>query len=383
MKQLSIFAGIFLLHQLILTFLYVELFPIHFSPKSLFFPDLIGRNMFIPYQLLLLFETGNLILLWLIGRRIFGKYPFLLPLIYTVSPWSSYLLVGESLYILLLFLLLVGFWGLLLIKTRRILATILMSVAILGLGYSSLSLLILLPFIFLLPIFKVITFKDVKFAFAIIIILIFPLLFLIQKNTIGFTNILNNEVKVFSDPGILNMINNYQGAAQKIGLGNLAKISENKYLFTIENILIKYTKQLVPSTYFTSQEKLLNFSFTPPIFIGFLIPFLFGLYSLLHSPFLRKAIFLSSILVVPSVLSGQKVDLNRLIIFAPVVMIVISFGIIELIKTKKKIHYPFLVLTLILIIFQSLVVISDIDLREKARFSKFYEFERNFEVGKQ
>ncbi|TSC88570.1 MAG: Uncharacterized protein G01um10147_66 [Microgenomates group bacterium Gr01-1014_7] len=382
-KQISLFAGILLLHYLFLTLIQNNLYPIHFDPKKLFFSDLIGKSLYVPQWLFYILEAGNLILLWIISKKIFNKYSLITPFVYSVSPWSSYLVIAGSFYIYLLFFILVGFYGLLLLKYKNFLGALLISVAILGVGYSSLTLLLLIPAVLLITVFKIISFKDLKIFFVIITFLLFPLFFLIQTHSVAFRNILDNETKIFSDPGLLNMVNNYQGAAQQEGLGKLAKISENKYLFTVENILLKYTKQLVPSNYFTPQEKLLNFSFTPPILFGFLIPFVYGLYHLIKLP-QRKVLFLSSLLVIPSVLSRNMVDLNRLIIFAPVVIIVISYGLIELIKNKKKkIHNIFLILTLILIILQSLVVISDIQLREKARFTKYYEFEQNYEVGKQ
>ncbi len=381
-KQISIFAAILLVHFFFLIFIQNNLFPIHFDPKKLFVLDLIGKTFIIPQWLFYILELGNLILLWIISKRIFGNYSLILPLIYAISPWGSYLAAAGSFYIYLLFLVLLGLYGFILLKSKKFMGSILVSGTIILLGYSSISFLFLIPIIFILPVFKLISFKDLKYSLIIISILILPLLFLIQKNNIGFRNILNNETKIFSDPGLLNMINSYQGAARQENLGGLAKISENKYLFSLENLILKYTKQLVPSNFFTSQEKLLNFSFTPPIFLGFLIPFVYGFYHLLKFPQI-KLILLSTLLVTPSVLSRYAVDLNRLIIFSPVVMIIISYGLIGLIKQKKRIIKLFLYISIFFVAFQLIVVLNDIQIREKDRFTKYYELERNFEVGKQ
>lgn len=382
-KQISIFAAILLFHYLFLIFIQNNLFPIHFDPKKLFAFDLIGKTFTIPSELLYVLEAGNLILLWIVSKEIFNKYSLILPLIYAISPWSSYLVAAGSIYIYLLFLILIGFYGLLILNSNKIIATILISGAVIILGYSSISLFFLIPIIFLLPLLKLYPLRLLKYSFLIIAIFLIPFFFLIQKNTVGFTNLLNNEIKVLSDPGLLNMVNVYQGVSQQQGLGKLAKMSENKYIFTLENVFVKYTKQFIPSNFFTSQEKMLNFSFSPPIFLGFLIPFVYGLFKIINLQN-RRVLFISSLLVIPSVLSRNMVDLNRLVLFAPVVMIVISLGLIELFKQRQaKIVKFFLYLTIIFVVFQMIVVLEDIQTREKDRFTKYYEFERNFEVGKQ
>lgn len=382
-KPISIFVAVLFFHYLFLTFIQNNLFPIHFDPKKLFAFDLIGKTLYIPQWLFYILEVGNLILLWIISKEIFSKYSLILPLIYAISPWSSYLVVAGSLYIYLLFLILVGFYALLILNSKKIFGTLLLSGVVLFLGYSSILLLFLIPIIFILPLFKLYSFNLLKYSLIIITVLLLPLFFLIQKNTVGFKNLLDNEIKILSDPGLLNMVNVYQSSSQQEGLGKLTKISENKYIFQTENIFIKYTKQFIPSNFFTSQEKMLNFSFSPPIFLGFLIPFIYGLFRIINLP-QKRILFISSFLVIPSVLSRNMVDLNRLILFAPVVMVVISLGLMEMFKQRNiKIVNFFFYLTIILVALQFIVVLGDIQIREKDRFTKYYEFERNFEVGKQ
>lgn len=304
------------LHLLLILFIRNALYPIHFAHQDFAFP----------FELLVFLDSGNLLLLWLISRRIFSNYSFLPSLIYAVIPWSGYLVSAESSYIYLLSLLLLIFFIYVYFKSKRILG-----------------------FVLIIPLF------------------------------LGLKNVLGGEVKIFSDPGLLNMVNSYQGAAKEIGFGNLARISENKYLFFTEYVLLKYMKQLVPTTYFTSQEKLLNFSFSSPIYFGFLPPFLYGLYVLSKSPFLLRSILISTLLVIPSVLAKQMVDLNRLFIFSPVIIFVISYGLMKLYEQRKRTSF-FLILTLILVIFQLVVTISDIQFKEKDRYIKY--FGQDYEVGK-
>lgn len=383
LKKYSSLLFIILIHQLWVIFIQNALSPIHFAPNNLFIFELIGKQVNIPSAILFFLGAGNIILLWLISKRIFAGFCLIPPIIYAISPWGSYLAVAGSFYIYLSSLLLLAFYSILLIRSgRRFLGSILLAGAMLAAMYSSLLLFLVLPIVFiLLIIFKITPLISSKLLISLIILLS-PLLFFIYGNMSGFKNIINNEIKIFEDPGLLNMVNSYQGAAKQENLGKLAKLSENRYIFFSEYILLKFTKQFVPSTIFTPQEKLLNFSFSPPIYLGFLIPFAFGLYQILKSSDFKKLLFLSTLLITPSILGKPMVDLNRLFIFMPAITLVTTFGLIHLYKqrNKKKIAI-FLVITIFLVIFQALVTISDIQLREKDRFIKYYGV--NFELGKQ
>lgn len=382
-KRYSFFITILIIHEILAIFIQNVLYPIHFAQENFLFADLMGNKLFLPSTALFLLEAVNLILIWLISKQLFNKFSLLPVLVYGLIPWGSYLLAAGSFYIYLLFLLLDITYGLLLINSKRLLAPFLVIGGIVLGIYSSLLLLLILPIILTLAvILKVIPFNNIKKVFLVSVIFAFPLLILIYNNQPAFKNILNNEVKIFSDPGLINMVNEFQGAAKQANFSKLAKISENKYIFTSEYIFLKYLKQLVPSTYFTQQEKLLNFSFSPPIYLGFLIPFLYGLYKILHSSILRKILFISTLLVIPSMLSKQMVDLNRLFIFMPAVVMVTAFGLTLLFEQKKEKKITiFLAITIFLVIFQVLVTISDIQVREKDRFIKY--FGQDYEIGKQ
>lgn len=384
-KLMKYFAlpGILLAYVFFTVYLKQVLFPIHYVSHNFFFFELIGKSGSLSFEFLLLLSAGIVILLWLIGRLIFNNSYALLPsIIYAISPWASYLVVAESFYIFLLFLLLVVFYGLLLIKSGQVKWGLILTIggSVICM-YSSVILLILIPIIFLFLIFlKLIALNSFKIYFAILILLLLPLFFLIYKNQTGFKQIVSIETKIFSDPGLINNVNSYQGAARDANFGSLAKISENKYIFISEYVLIKYSKQLIPTTYFTQQEKLLNFSFIPPLYLAGLIPFLYGLYKIIQMPVMRKNLLLSTMLVIPSVLSEQIVDLNRLILFFPVIILLTTYGVTELAKQRKNTHF-FLTFLLFLVVVQSLFTLYDINIREKGRYIKY--FNQNFQIGKQ
>jgi hypothetical protein len=363
------FAFFLIVHAFFLISLTKILFPAQLIPQNLFILELIGKQFYIPYWLLFVLEIENLLLIWFISKQIFKEKFSLIPvLIWSVSPWSYYLVAAQSFYIYLLFTILLTTCGLLVFKSRQTkLASVVIIIGIFLGCYGSLFLMAMLP------IALIFFFKKSKLITASLFILSLPMLFLIFQNYTNFKNILNNEIKIFSDPILLNSINRYQGAASDNGLKILARISENKYLFFTEDIFLKYTNQLMPSTFFTSKEKLLNFSFSPPIFLGFLIPFVYGLYLLVKKPNTKKYLLLSTSLILPSILSGKAVDLNRLIIFAPIIIFIISYGIQQMIiNVKNKKVFLFFLFTVILITFQTIITITDIKIREQMRFKTYF-----------
>ena len=360
------------------------MFP-YYTAKNLFFAELVHKAIVIPNQFYIPLFIINGLLIWLIGRKLLkGGYHFIPPLVYFLSPWIYYLTFAQSFYIFLLFLTLLIAYGLIQTETggKKLGNIFVLTGSVIAI-YCSLSLLIILPILFiLLSTLKIVSLKNIKTSAILLILLTLPLLTLIDKNTVGFKNILRNEIKIFSDPGLVNTVNRYQGAATQEGYKNLARISENRYLFFAEYSALKYFTQLVPETFFTPQYKLLGFSFSPPVLLGFIIPFAYGLYKLFQKSNSRRILFISTLLVVPSVLANNLVSLNRLVLFSPIIIFVISFGLIYLYGLKKnKTAKVFLALTIILVIFQLAVTFSDIKTREIRRFEKY--FGEKFELVEQ
>lgn len=180
------------------------------------------------------------------------------------------------------------------------------------------------------------------------------LLVLVLINTSGVT--------LFSDPGIVNGLNQLRGESTKSGFGLESKIIENKYSYLSLHFLFNYLKQFSPAVYFSPEYKILGFSCSPPILFGFLIVTLIGLISLVKNiRVFLLAILIFSFLTLPSVLSKNSPDLERLIIVVPAVSLLCGYGF-------SKIPKLFKILILILIIFQFTVILFDISLREPIRF---------------
>lgn len=365
------------LDLILLSFVFRTIYPLHFSPQPLFFSDLIGKPLFLPLWLIFISGIGNIVLLFLISQKLFlKKYVLILPLIYSLSFWPNYLIAGGSNYPFLFFFLLLFGLGHLFSKEKPTKGLFLMFLGFFVLSYSSFLMLItLLLAITGLIILEKKFLPQIKFF----LILLIPLLLLIIINLSASQNISQRDIKFFSDPGWMNNTNVFQGEGRNAGLSLLTRISENKYLSLGKEITNKSVKNVLPSTFFTPQEKLLNFSFTPPIFLGFLIPAFLGLYYVLKSEKLRKYLFLSLVLLIPSFLSKNSLDLNRLLIFFPVILLLICYGLINLYEQKRKI---ILGIIIFLVLTQLLGTLFDLGSREYPRFERYFIF-TNYELGQQ
>lgn len=351
------------------------MFP-HYTAQNLLFAELLHKFVYTQGPFYILISLLCPIILWLIARKLFNKrFALIPPIVLLLSPWAWYLTLAHSFYIFLFFLTLIIIYGIVLIRSGyKIAGNILTTLGSVISIYSSSIFIALIPIGFILLIFlKIINLKQLKYSIFVLILLILPLVIFINKNTVGFKNTFSRNVRIFSDPSLLNSVNRFQGAAGEIGLKNLSRISENKYIFFTEYSLLKYTTQLVPKTFFTPEYKLLGFSFSPPIFIGFVIPFIYGLYLALKKAELRNILFVSTLLTIPSILANEQVALNRLILFSPVIFILISYGLINFYEERKKnVARNFLALTIFLVIFQLFVTINDIRFRESQRFVQYF-----------
>lgn len=350
--------------------------PIHYSAQNLLFAELLHRLTYINGITYVLISILCPFLLWQISKYFFKKHFALIPAtILVISPWFWYLVLAQSFYIYLFSIILVILYGVLVIRSGRTLpGSVLIVLASTLANYSSPLFLFFVPILFVIFIStKILSIKQLRYTIVAVICLSLPLVLLINKNRSEFKNSFINEVRIFHDPSLLNSINRFQGGAERIGLRSLSRISENKYLFFSEYILLKYGAQLVPETFFTPQYKLLEFSFSPPLLTGLIIPFAYGLYLALKRDNLRKVVVISTILAVPSVLANEMVALNRLILFSPVVILIISYGLINLWEGRKNVvARNFLIVTSFLAIFQMTIMVNDIRFREQKRLIQYF-----------
>ncbi len=195
---------------------------------------------------------------------------------------------------------------------------------------------------------------------------------LLSFNKDGFANILKKEISVFSDIGIggLNYVNDYRGIVANAGFGFWGKFVENKYFYYLRYLLFNLLKNLAPATYFTGQEKMLGFSISPPLFLGFLPVFLIGVKQVIQKK--KKALFklllLPFVWMIPSVFSYPSPNLTRLFLVFPFLLFLSAEGVLFLLEEKKNLKVRFLLFLLVLIILaQVAVTFYDISTRESVR----------------
>lgn len=358
------------------------IFPVTIFPQEhLLIFDLIGQSMILNFWTTLFlglnFGFINLLFMYLIGKEIFSKkIAFIATLLYGISPWATYLEVAFYPHIFLLTFLLISFFGVLIIKntSKYKLGIFIFTLSCTFLLYSSLIMWLLVP-ILLFAVYKYsfINYKQTKMLIVLIILMLIPIGLLAFKNLHGLKEVLRRDVYIFSDGGSLNAVNQFQGELMKEGFYRFGKFIENKYIYFTQDLLSRSLRHFVPVTYFTPEYKLLDFSFSPPILIGFLIPLLLGLSGWVR--LFKKygwSIFLTLSLMIPSIISSKSPDLSKLVIFSPFILFTISNGLVNyLFPPRNKIYRILMILILSLVILQALVVISDIYFREPTRAYPF------------
>lgn len=295
--------------------LYVE----YFLPDIKLEPILINKNI------LLVIDLMNLTLIWLIGKKILdSKRGLLAALLYGISPWSAYLYSASSIYIFFLFLILIDFWTILKIQLSE-------------------------------------QKRSILFVSSTAIIICGIILFGISKG----------ERSTLDDIGILNTVNQFRGEVLSSNFATVGRFIENRYTYFVEYMLFNTLRHFAPSIYFTSELKLLNFSFSPPIFLGLLIPFLWTIFNLVKNNINNYVYLLTILLIVPSIIDKNSPNLNKLIIFSPMIFLIISHGIVALYQgIKNKYALCLFLCFLFLTIFQLVVVLKDIAVREPLRYQK-------------
>ncbi len=263
----------------------------------------------------------NIVLLFIIVRKLSNnRVALLTALLYAISPWTAYLEIAASPYFILLAALLVLYL------------------------FSQL-------------------FNWLKSIFLILAII-----------TIVVVIVRFNLINIFSNVGLLNAVNSFRGETSMTIFAPLGKIIENRYLYFTEHLVFNVMKQFTPATYFTNQVWLLGFSFSPPIYLGFLIPFIYGF--IISLSFLSKRNILSLLtflfLLLPSILAKDSPDLSRLILIAPVIFVIISIGLNKfLLNYKNGICRLLLFLTIFMVVMQILITLTDIAIREPVRLQMF------------
>ncbi len=303
-------TGYLLLVFILLTSLFFRLFINYFLPINQ------SVNLSVIFMGLI-----NLILIFNIARKLINyKVGLIAAFLYAISPWTAYLEISANPYVFLLTFILF--------------------------------------FYTLTQVFNI----NKKIFLGVVTLLIVGFLYKF------------NQITIFSNIGLINTVNEFRGETNQTIFAPLGRIIENRYIYLSEHLIFNILKQFTPATYFTNQVSLLGFSFSPPIYLGFIIPFLFGLAKLIKS--IPKSKTSKSILVIflmlPSILSNNSPDLSRLVLVSPIIFFIISNGLYEFILNYKRSAFRFLLfLTLFIVVLQFFTTLSDIAIREPVRLQMF------------
>lgn len=323
------------------------------------------------FWLILFADVSNLILLWLVGKKILGEnYGFLAFLFYAISPWPAYLAINSSIFIFVLFGILLFYFGLTLIKDGKI--SLGMGLGLLGLVitvYSNFSMLSVLPFL-VFGVYKsgLLAKRVMRISFPALTLFLLPIALFLFFNKPFLKQVLTKNVSLFNEVGLINSINTFRGEVNETGRPYLGILIENKITYFSRHVLFNALTTLSPFTYFTPQFKLLGFSLTPPIFLGLIIPFLYGLAKMIGGGNKKHYLLLLTLpLLIPTILRAYSPDLNSLILILPAVTFVSAWGMGELMRRKK---WFFVAIVFVLIFLQGLITLYDIKTREPIRYQK-------------
>lgn len=368
------------LYVLSIGFLFSKFYPFEYIKHPLFFSELLGKPVTIPTVVIYIIGLLNIFLVWYLSKFIFkGQLNQVFVIIFSTSPWYLYTVLSGSVYIYLMFLILVSSLGIIFLMKKREKGMLLFLVGLtLGI-YSSIFFLIILPVhLILLKTLHILPSNKIKHLFFMFLILCLPLGFFSFNNIVGFKNVANYETNLFKNSTIITSVNQLQGESKKYGFSYLSKISENRYLYISKYLLLKFIKNTSPQSFFTADLKLLNFSFSPPIFFSFLIPYTIGLFYVITINKLRRYLIISSIFILPSYLSKDIVNLSRLILFLPAIVFIVTFGISKMTESKNRLLKVLLIFTIFLSFFQFVVTVFDIGLREYPRLIRYTDGKADF-----
>jgi hypothetical protein len=318
----------------------------------------------------ILYDILNTLLIGYISYRMSNlRVGFLAMLVYTLSPWSYYLTFSNSLYVILLFYLLSIFALSNYFQKDKLFNLIGFSVVLTIPFYISLTYLFLFPFlIVLLYKRKLVSISMLKKIAMIVFLLLLPLMILTIRNPIALKVGISKQFEIIKNFSFIDPINVFQGLTRNSGVGLVGRVIENKFTYFGRHFLFGTLRHFSPATYFTPQERLLGFSFSPPILIGFIIPFFFGLSGVFKKNLesFYPVIFVF-FLMLPSILSFPSPDMSKLFLTFPLFVVTIAVGFYNMLEKGSIYTKLLLILSIFLISFQFLMVLSDIYLREFPR----------------
>lgn len=343
------------------------------SNNSILLFELLDINFELTYPFTIIFSFALIVTGYFLVKKVFSNNLAVYTiLIFVLSPWSIYLTVAGSVYIILTFSMIVSFYGIIITKKKPYLGIPIFYLGALSGIYTSIHSIFLFTFLIYYLMYYVTPRIKKMIIMGGVFLIILPMILLTSSNISGIKSIVKKEFSIFSDFGMTNAINQLRGETNTASFGQIGRIVDNKFTYYSRHFIFSILNNLTPVYYFTNQHKLLGFSFLPPIFLGFLIPFLIGVFSLFKQA--RKEIILIItliLLVLPSVFSKNSPDLEKLFVLFPFISLSVSKGLQIMVKTNNVYHKILFGFCISLIIYQFLVSAWSVSILEPIRYSKY------------
>lgn len=280
--------------------------------------------------------------------------------LYAFSPWFIYADISQSIYVFGVLGVLMTIFGYLKNDSRN-------GYRLLLGGGLLLSYVFLFGFIYYIFLLTLCYRKDRQKLLSGIIPLV-PLLCLAFYNIEGLKNIIQLEFSVFNDIGIINAINVFQGNLYQLGWGSGGKLIINKFSYFFLVIFDSICRILSPVTYFSAERRMFGFSNLFPLSFVLILPLLFGLKKLFENKLFSTVIAAFFLLSISSLFTSKIFQLEKLLLIAPFLVFLISFGVHELyIKKYKK---TLMIITIIFIV-SFIISFIDFSLYENMRLDLF------------
>lgn len=306
-------------------------------------------------------DVLNVYLMYKLGETYHSKNAGILTsLVYVLSNWILYLLVGSSLNIII-----VSLFSVILISLKKVaqgpIYKILLVISVTGILLFSLKSFFFAALFIVFYINKTQKkFRTVFLVAALSLIFFYVLLF-----RGGFKVNVRNDMKILFSQDVINNVNEFRGILIKENLPVISKLIDNKYFYLTRVSVSNMLNLVNPSNYFTQQYPILGFSYAQPIYLILLVPFLYSMY------FLIKKISISSLLKIMAVLiplSLANFDLVSLAVISPIIFLIIAIGM-----SKLSRHQKIWVLVLVILFLQTVASFADMANREQTRYVKYVQ----------